>query len=173
MSLANDNLFITYGAWLEQSYHLSLAAIGFGTILIGVSELLGEGFTVFFSDRIGLKRTILMGICLSSGAYFLLPVFDMGLPFVLAGLFLVFFFFEFTIVTAMSLTTELIPDQRASTMSAFYAIGGLGRVAGAFAGGMIWSSFGLTGISIVSGLCTLMALFCILAGFSSKKNRPQ
>ena len=169
MSLANDNLFVTYGVWLEQSYHLSLAAIGFGTILIGVSELLGEGFTAFFSDRIGLKRTILTGTCLSSGAYFLLPVFDMGLSFVLAGLFLVFFFFEFTIVTAMSLTTELVPDLRASTMSAFYAIGGLGRVAGAFAGGMIWSSFGLAGISIVSGLCTLMALLCILSGFYSKK----
>ncbi len=169
MSLANDNLFVIYGAWLEQSYHLSLAALGFGTILIGLSELLGEGFTVFFSDRIGLKRTILTGICLSSGAYFLLPVFDIGLPFVLTGLFLVFFFFEFTIVTAMSLTTELIPDLRASTMSAFYAIGGLGRVAGAFAGGMIWSSFGLTGISLVSGICTLTAFFCILSGFPSEK----
>ncbi len=83
----------------------------------------------------------------------------------LAGLFLVFFFFEFTYVTAMSLTTELVPELRASTMSAFYAIGGLGRVAGAFAGGMIWSSSGLAGISLISGGCTIIALFCIIAGF--------
>jgi predicted MFS family arabinose efflux permease len=69
----------------------------------------------------------------------------------------------------MSLTTELVPKLRASTMSAFYAIGGLGRVAGAFAGGMIWSSYGLAGISLISGGSTLLALVCILLGFSKKQ----
>ncbi len=169
MALASDTLFVIYGAWLEQSYGLSLASIGFSTILIGISEMLGEGCTAFFSDRIGLKRSILLGVSLCAGAYFLLPILNIGLPHVLAGLFLIFFFFEFTYVTAMSLTTELVPELRASTMSAFYAIGGLGRVAGAFAGGMIWSSYGLAGISLVSGGCTLMALVCILLGFSSTK----
>ncbi len=173
MALANDNLFIIYGAWLEKSYSLSLTAIGFGTILIGLSELLGEGFTVFFSDRIGLKKTILIGSTLTAGTYFLLPLLDIGLTWVLAGLFLVFFCFEFTIVTAMSLTTELVPELRASTMSAFYAIGGLGRVAGAFAGGMVWSTYGLVGISLISGGCTVIALVCLLAGFSPSPDPPE
>jgi len=170
MALASDTLFVIYGAWLEQSHGLSLTAIGFSTILIGISEMLGEGATALFSDRIGLKRSIFTGVSLCAGAYFLLPFLDIGLPFVLTGLFLIFFFFEFTYVTAMSLTTELVPQLRASTMSAFYAIGGLGRVVGAFAGGMIWSSSGLAGISFVSGSCTLMALVCILMGFY--KNKP-
>jgi DHA1 family inner membrane transport protein len=169
MSLGNDNLFVIYGAWLEESYSLSLAAIGFGTILIGASEMLGEGCIVFFSDRIGLKRSILIGSSMCAGAYFLLPFLNTGLASVLTSLFLVFFFFEFTFVTAMSLTTELVPELRASTMSAFYAIGGLGRVVGAFAGGMIWSTSGLTGISLVSGGCTLLALLSIIIGFSGAK----
>jgi predicted MFS family arabinose efflux permease len=173
MALASDTLFVIYGAWLEQSYGLSLASIGFSTILIGISEMLGEGCTAFFSDRIGLKRSILLGVSLCAGAYFLLPILDIGLPHVLTGLFLIFFFFEFTYVTAMSLTTELVPKFRASTMSAFYAIGGLGRVAGAFAGGMIWSSSGLAGISLVSGGSTLLALVCILLGFSKKQQGPK
>ncbi|MBA3013313.1 MAG: MFS transporter [Proteobacteria bacterium] len=173
MSLASDNLFVIYGAWLEQSYGLSLTAIGFSTILIGIAELLGEGFTAFFSDRIGLKRSIIIGTGLCTIAYFLLPALDIGLFFVLTGLFLVFLSFEFTIVTAMSLTTELVPELRASTMSAFYAIGGLGRVAGAFAGGMLWSSSGLAGISLISGGCTFMALVCALIGFSHSKKRVQ
>jgi DHA1 family inner membrane transport protein len=169
MALASDNLFVIYGAWLEQSYGLGLAAIGFSTILIGISEILGEGMTALFSDRIGLKRSILLGLSLCGCAYFLLPALDIGLSFVLAGLFLIFFFFEFTYVTAMSLTTELVPELRASTMSAFYAIGGIGRVIGAFSGGMIWSSFGLKGISLLSGGCTFIALFCIILGFSKTK----
>jgi predicted MFS family arabinose efflux permease len=65
----------------------------------------------------------------------------------------------------MGLGTELVPDLRASTMSAFYAIAGLGRVAGAFSGGLIWSSYGLEGIGLVSGLCCALALGAIVIGF--------
>jgi len=170
MSLANDNLFVIYGAWLESSYSLSLAAIGFGTVFIGLSEVLGEGCTVFFSDRIGLKKSILIGVSLCACTYFLLPILDIGLAYVLAGLFLVFFTFEFTIVTSMSLSTELIPELRASTMSAFFAIAGIGRVAGAFSGGIIWSKYGLVPICLISGSCTVAALISILIGFYQNKS---
>ncbi len=169
MSLANDNLFVIYGAWLEQSYHLSLTAIGFGTVFIGLSEILGEGCTVFFSDRIGLKKSIIIGVSLCTSAYFLLPLLNIGLAYVLAGLFLVFFTFEFTIVTSMSLSTELVPELRASTMSAFFAIAGIGRVAGAFSGGIIWSKYGLFPICLISGVCTFAALISILLGFYQNK----
>ncbi|MDT8380124.1 MAG: MFS transporter [Desulfotignum sp.] len=165
MALGSDILFVVYGAWLEQSYGLSLAAIGLGTILIGLAEVAGEAVTAFFSDRIGLLKTIFIGLGLTAGCYFLLPVLDRGIPYVLGGLFLVFLCFEFTIVTAMGLTTELMPELRASTMSAFYAIGGLGRVAGAFSGGLIWSHTGIFHISIIAGVCTLAALACMTAGF--------
>ena len=165
MALGSDILFVVYGAWLEQSYGLSLAAIGLGTILIGLAEVAGEVFTAFFSDRIGLLKTIFIGLILTAGFYFLLPVLDRGVPYVLGGLFLVFLCFEFTIVTAMGLATELMPELRASTLSAFYAVGGLGRVAGAFTGGMIWSFTGIGTISLIAGTCTLLALGCMIAGF--------
>ncbi len=124
MALGSDVLFVVYGAWLEQSYGLSLTAIGLGTILIGLAEVAGEAITAFFSDRIGLLRTIFIGLVLTAGFYFLLPFLDRGVPYVLGGLFLVFLCFEFTIVTAMGLATELMPELRASTLSAFYAVGG-------------------------------------------------
>ena len=170
MSMANDNLFVVYGAWLESAYHLSLAAIGFGTIFIGLSEVLAEGCTALFSDRIGLKRAVICGSAMTTAAYFMLPLADRGLPLVLAALFWLFFCFEFTVVTAMGLGTELLPEQRASTMAAFYAIAGIGRVAGAFSGGLIWSAFGILGISLVSGIGCALALGSILLGFY--KSRP-
>ncbi|MEX1299013.1 MAG: MFS transporter, partial [Desulfotignum sp.] len=165
MALGSDILFVVYGAWLEQSYGLSLAAIGLGTILIGLAEVAGEAFTAVFSDRIGLLKTIFIGLILTAGFYFLLPVLNRGVPYVLGGLFLVFLCFEFTIVTAMGLATELMPELRASTMSAFYAVGGLGRVAGAFTGGLIWSFTGIGTISLIAGISTLLALGCMIAGF--------
>ncbi len=47
-SLANDNLFVVYGVWMEKTMHLSAEAIGFSTIAIGVAELSGEILTIFF-----------------------------------------------------------------------------------------------------------------------------
>ncbi|WDP85219.1 MAG: hypothetical protein HUN05_08820 [Desulfobacter sp.] len=69
----------------------------------------------------------------------------------------------------MSLSTELVPGLRASTMSAFYAVAGIGRVIGALCGGLIWTNHGLVGISLVSGFCTILALVSLLIGFSFLK----
>jgi hypothetical protein len=53
---------------------------------------------------------------------------------VLAGLFMVFFTFELTIVTSLSLATELLAGQRATMMACLMAASGLGRTFGALIG---------------------------------------
>ncbi len=165
ISLANDNLFVVYGIWLEQTYQLSLVSIGLGTILIGLAELMGEGFTAAYSDRLGLKRTIIIGTVLCTAFYFILPLADIGVGPVLTGLFLIFFTFEFAMVTTMSLATELVPELRASTMSAFYAVAGVGRVIGAFSGGLLWDQSGILSVSLFSGGCMILSLACFALGF--------
>lgn len=164
-SLANDNLFVVYGLWLEQSYSLSLVTIGFSTILIGCAELMGEGFTAAFSDRIGLRKLTLIGIMLCTLSYILLPLLNVSLFPALFGIFLVFFTFEFTVVTSMSLSTELVPELRASTMSAFYATAGLGRVIGALTGGLLWSDAGILWIAVLSAACMFISLIFFYWGF--------
>ncbi|MFH2092903.1 MAG: MFS transporter [Pseudomonadota bacterium] len=166
LSIANDNLFVIYGVWLEQSYHLTLVAIGMGTIFIGLAEILGESCTALFADRMGLKPSILTGGLLCSLFCFVLPILDIGLAYVLSGLFLIFFTFEFTMVTAMSLSTELVPELRASTMSAFFATAGLGRMIGAVSGGILWTNSGVLSIALVSGGCVLASLVCFIFGFT-------
>jgi len=54
IQMANDNLFVVYGAWLEQAFHLSIVGIGLGTSVIGAAELTGEFATAALADRIGL-----------------------------------------------------------------------------------------------------------------------
>ncbi len=174
VSLSSDNLFVVYGAWLEQSYDLSLAAIGMGTVMIGIAEILGESLTALASDRLGLKKSVFLGGICCCLAYLLLPLLDRGVGPVLAGLFLVFLFFEFTFVTSMGLATELVPELRTSALSAFYAMAGMGRVAGAFIGGFAWSHSGILTISIVSGAGILAGLACLMGAgrlsFGAKGN---
>src|SRR6266849_10771390 len=54
--MANDFLFVIYGAWLELAFRLPLAALGSATIVIGVAELVAESLTAFLSDRVGRAR---------------------------------------------------------------------------------------------------------------------
>ena len=167
MSLANDNVFVIYGVWLENACGLSLAQIGMSTVLIGVAEFTAEGGSALFSDRLGLKRSVLMGTAATALIYLVLPFTESGIVLILSGLFALFLFFEFTIVSSMSLGTELLPESRAATMAAFFAVGGIGRIIGAFSGGLIWSAYGIQGICLVSGSCSVLALAALGVGTRS------
>jgi predicted MFS family arabinose efflux permease len=169
ISAANDNLFVVYGVWLEKEFNLSILALGFGTVAIGVAEFLGESLTAVFSDRLGLKRSVVAGLLLSILCYGVLPFFGKSLPFALGGLFAVFLVFEITIVSSISLCTELLPGSRATMMSAYLAASGLGRVIGALSGGLVWLFGGLAAIGIVSALITILGLVSILWSFKESK----
>ena len=167
ISVANDNLFVVYGAWLEQSFQVSVVVLGIGTGVIGLAELCGEGLTVLISDRIGLRRSILAGLVLTIVNYALIPLYGQHLSYALTGIFLVFLTFEFMIVTSMSLCTEILPAHRATMMAAFFAAAGIGRVIGALMGGYLWLFGGIWLTGMVSAGITVLALFSLILGLKA------
>ncbi|MBI9091132.1 MAG: MFS transporter [Desulfobacterium sp.] len=164
MGAANDNLFVIYGAWLERSFDMSVVALGLGTGVIGVAELCGSSFTAAFSDRLGIRRSVAWGISLCALSYLLIPRAGHSLSLSLAGLFAVFLFYEQSIVAFISLCTELLPGARATMMSLLIASAGLGRVAGALSGGMVWQALGMETVCVISSLLTFGALGFLLWG---------
>jgi len=42
ISVANDNFFVVYGAWLEVTFSLTIVALGMTTTIIGRAKLLGR-----------------------------------------------------------------------------------------------------------------------------------
>ena len=163
-SVANDNLFVVYGAWIEKAFDLSILALGLGTGVIGIAELLGETLTAALADRFGLKRTVIVGLLLSTLCYAILPLFGQALSLALVGLFLTFITFEFMIVTSISLTTELLPNSRATMMAGCLATAGAGRVIGAIIGGPIWLAGGIVATSLVSAAVSGLALGSLVWG---------
>ncbi len=164
MALANDNLFVSYGLWLESKFALTVVALGTATMVIGTAELAGEGLTASISDRLGLKRSLIVGLTLSMVSYAMLPLLGQSLLLGLTGLFLVFIAFEFTIVTSFPLFTELIPEARGAMMSALLAAAGLGRVAGALIGGPVWLAGGITAVGLTSACVAGLALLSLKWG---------
>jgi len=164
VSAANDNFFVIYGAWLEGSFNLGVVAIGMVTIVIGVAELAGEALVVFVSDRLGLSRSVGLGLILSGACYLVLPCEGCSMPRAMGAIFCVFVAFEFSIVTALSLCTEILPGSRATMMAGFLAAASAGRVAGAFMGGFVWLAGGIWATGLVSASISVLALLAFTWG---------
>jgi predicted MFS family arabinose efflux permease len=164
VSVANDNFFVVYGAWLEQSFQLTIVAVGVATTVIGVAELVGEGLTAALSDRIGLHRAVLFGLSLSILSYMALPWLSYTLPLALTAQFFVFLTLEFSIVTTLSLCTEVLPEARATMMAGYLSAAGVGRVVGALMGGPLWMVRGMTLTAVASAVISCLALICFQRG---------
>jgi len=163
-SAAIDNLFVVYGAWLEKAFSVSVVALGMATGVIGVAELVGEILVATISDRLGLKRVVMIGVTICIFTYGLLPFAGQSLLPALAGLFIHFLIFEFTIISSVALCTELQPEMRATVLAGFFAGAGLGRILGALMGGPIWLSGGIVVTGLVSAGITALALISLCWG---------
>ncbi len=158
---ANESLNVAFAAWLEGSFGLALTALGLATGIIGAAELLGEGGVMVISDRLGKRRTIALGVGLSTLAYLALPALGSTLPGALIGLFLVYLTFEFAFVATLPLMTELVPLARTSVMSANFAGLSLGRMLGALLGGALLP-FGIGASGITAAGINIVALAVLL-----------
>ena len=164
LSVANDNLFVVYGAWLEKTFALSIVALGLGTAVIGAAEFCGESLTALIGDRFGLKKVLFVAVILTTLGYGILPFTGGTLGFALAGLFVLFLTFELMVVTSISVSTELLPRARATMMSGYYAAAGIGRVTGALIGVPIWQQGGIVATCAVSVVLSAMALLALWWG---------
>ncbi|MEE4603784.1 MAG: hypothetical protein V2J65_21055, partial [Desulfobacteraceae bacterium] len=102
----------------------------------------------------------IVGQIIVIASYAIIPILRLSLETVLTGLFIVFFTFEFTIVTSISLATELLPGQRATMMACLQAASGLGRTLGALIGIPLWLG---GGIGATSGMSVALCIFGLIS----------
>jgi predicted MFS family arabinose efflux permease len=168
INMANDHLFVVYGAWLEDAFELGILALGFGTSVIGAAELCGEFLVAALSDRLGLRRALIIGVVVSSLTYVALPLVGVTLPLALGSIFVVFLAYEFTIVTGITMSTELLPHSRATLVAGFMAAAGLGRVCGALLGGPVWLAGGILATGLASAGLSALGLAALGVGGMKK-----
>ena len=165
ISMANDNLFVVYGAWLESDFSISIVALGMSTGVIGCAELLGESLTAILGDRIGLKRAVIIGLIVATVGYLLLPVIGFSLPTApCAGCFSFLSRLNSRSFPVFGLSTELLPASRATMIAGFFAAAGLGRMVGALTGGALWVGAGLAAVTITSAAATALGMLCLIWG---------
>lgn len=127
VNVANELVNLLFGVWMEDSFGLKLTALGAAAAILGIAELSGEGLVAAFTDRIGKRRAITIGIAVNSVAAILLPLIGTTLLGAEAGLFLLYISFEFLIVSSIPLMTEVLPVARATMLAGFFTSTSFGR----------------------------------------------
>ena len=161
ISASNETVGIVYGAWMEDAFGLKVAALGAASAVIGIAELAGEGSVAGFVDRLGKRRSVALGMALNAVACLLLPVLGVGVVGALVGLFLFYITFEFAVVSAIPLMTELLPNARATLMSWNVAAFAGGRMLGSLIGPQLLD-LGLLANGTVAAVFDVIALAALL-----------
>jgi predicted MFS family arabinose efflux permease len=160
-SAGNELVNLIFGVWLEDSFGLRIAALAGASVVIGLSELSGEGLVALLTDRIGKPRALALGLSANAIAAVLLPFIGRTEVGALVGLFLFYITFEYTIVSHIPMITELVPSARATVM-AFNVTGhSLGRAIGAFLAPFIYRQFGFLFVALFAVLFNLFGLLAL------------
>ncbi len=140
---AGTNVQLVYGSWLERAYGLGAGELGTTALLVGLALLTGSVGASLLSDRLGKRRSVLLGLVAMIGANLLLPLFDVGRIPAILGTMLALAMLEFTIVSHIPMMTEQVPEQRGKVMSLAAATSMIGRTLGSLTGPWALASFGI------------------------------
>ena len=156
-------LMISHGAWLASHYGLDAAALGLVALVVGCFDLVASVAVSVFTDRIGKKRSVLIGICGSLAAYLALPFLDRGVIPAVAGIALARMFFEFNIVSYFPLLSEQVPAKRGQVMTLGTAITMIGSTLAGFTGPWLYVNYGVGALAWTSAAAIAAALGIVLA----------
>ncbi len=155
-------VMITYGAWLAGRYALEASQLGFVALVLGCFDLLGSVAVSVFTDRIGKKRSVLIGLAGSLAAYLAMPFFDAGVIQAVVVIAVARMFFEFNIVSHFPLLSEQVPLQRGQVMTLSTAVTMLGATLSGFTGPWLYVNVGLHALAWTSGAAVGLALVVVV-----------
>jgi len=160
-SAANEMVNLIFGLWLADSFGLQIAALAGASVVIGLSELSGEGLVALTTDRIGKPRAIALGLTGNVLASILLPFIGRTEIGALIGLFFFYISFEYTVVSLLPLMTESVPQARATVMAANLVGFGIGRSLGAFLSTFIYLRLGFLPVTLIAVLFNVLAMLAL------------
>ena len=165
LTMAIEVPFIVYGAWLETAFGLSLSTLGLASTVVGIAEAAAELGSAAITDRLGKKRSVLVGLLGLTASLVALPWLSrLGLAGALAGVMLMLLHFEFGIVSLLPLATELAPESRASLFSLTVTAFSLSRILAALVGGWLWQWQSIALHAGVGAACALAGALLLARG---------
>ena len=154
--IGNELVNVVFGVWMQDSFGLQIAALGAASLVIGLSELSGEGLAGFLADRLGKERTVGISFLLNGLCVITLPWLGQSETGAFVWLFMFYLTFEIGIVSALPMMTEVMPQARATMMALFIAALSIGRAIGditapyLYTGGFMVNALVCLGLDLVA-----------------------
>ncbi|WP_322792868.1 MFS transporter [Bellilinea sp.] len=161
LTAANETVNLVFGLWLEQRFNFQLAALGAAAVLIGLSEMGGEGLSAALVDRLGKVWSVRAGLLVNMLAAVVMFVLGGQAWGALAGLFLFYLSFEFSLVSLLPLMSEALPALRATVMASTLAMAALGRALGTQFAPLLFNGVGIGGNLIAALAMNLLAVWLV------------
>jgi predicted MFS family arabinose efflux permease len=136
--------------------------LGLVAFVFGWFDLAASVSVSLFTDRIGKRRSVLLGICSSLVGYLLLPIFNTGVVMAVLALAVTRMCFEFNIVSHFPLLSEQAPAQRGKVMALGSAVALMGGTVAGFSGPWLLVYVGVAGLSWVSAAVIAVTLLIVL-----------
>ena len=144
-------VFVYLAAWLEKTFQLTDSQIGLAFSTAGVGGLIGNGLTAAWVDRLGKKRSALLGLLALSATAMLLPHLAELAAALLCFAVLVAAL-EFSTASIGTLMTELAPDGRGTLMSLASLAIGIGTGAAPPLMRPLWENGGYSSVTLTLGV---------------------
>jgi len=153
LMMAANCLFVVFGAWLEDTFGFSAAAIGATAIVLGVAEVTATSSTIRFTDRIGKRRAVIAGAALMVPLGLALSIVGhhVVLGLIVVGVYVAGF--EFAIVSGLPLLTELQPHARAASLGIAVGLGTVGRGIVSIVATRLYAAHGVGAAGALGSIC--------------------
>lgn len=171
ITAAAQFLFLGHGLWLEDTYGLDTAEIGLAIVAIGAVEVTATLGSSRLTDRLGKRRSMLAGTTLMTAALFLLAI-DSTPPLIvgLGVLVVAFLGFEYAVVSAIPLLSELDPGARAEMIGRAVSVATVTRALITVVAGAIYVAQGFAVLMAVAAAAGVIAV--VLAAFVMVEPEP-
>lgn len=154
-------VMIAHGAWLADQYGLGAAALGTVAFVLGWFDLTASVSVSLFTDRIGKKRSVLIGVIGSLLGYLLMPLFNFSLISAVLLIAVARGFFEFNIVSHFPLLSEQAPAQRGQVMTLGAALSLAGATVAGFTGPWLLVNYGVPALAWSSAAIVTVSLLTV------------
>jgi DHA1 family inner membrane transport protein len=156
-----QNLFVTFGAWLEEEFQFGAARLAVAGFSLGLVELVASVSSSRQTDNWGKERSIALGALLVIPGGIFLCLGSKSLIIGLIGVFIYFLGFEFSVVSLLPLATSLVPNSPGTGLGWVLGAGTLGRAVMAIVATHLFESFGVKGPALMGALFGLLGALTI------------
>jgi predicted MFS family arabinose efflux permease len=169
ITAASHALIVTFGSWLEDEFGLTPAGLSAVTFLLGAGELVATLSVARFTDIWGKRRSVAVGAAVMVPASVGLALLHHHLILGVALLAIGVLGFEFSVVSAISLGTGLVPGSPAQGLGLLIGVDTVGRSLMSVPATRLYSSYG---IGWPAAMAAALAAVAVITITLSAPRRP-